>query len=77
MYCESAVNGIRIALDEINGKGGILGRKLDLVVRDTEMKVDVAVREVKDLILREKVELPSGPLQQRHRAGDAGCPLGV
>ena len=61
MYSESGVNGIKIALDEINGKGGILGRKLDLVVRDTEMKVDVAVREVKDLILREKVDFLLGP----------------
>lgn len=61
MYCEAAVNGIRIALDEINTKGGVLGRKLDLVVRDTEMKVDVAVREVKDLILREKVNFLLGP----------------
>jgi branched-chain amino acid transport system substrate-binding protein len=55
------VKGIKIALDEINAKGGVLGRKLDLVVRDTEAKVDVAVREVKDLILREKVNFLIGP----------------
>jgi branched-chain amino acid transport system substrate-binding protein len=61
MYSESGVKGIKIALDEINAKGGILGRKLDLVVRDTEAKVDVAVREVKDLILREKVNFLVGP----------------
>ncbi len=61
MYSESAVHGIRIAIDEINAKGGILGRKVDLTVRDTEMKVDVAVREVKDLILREKVNFLTGP----------------
>jgi len=61
MYSESAINGIRIAMDEINAKGGILGRKLDLTVRDTEMKVDVAVREVKDLILRDKVNYLMGP----------------
>ena len=61
MYSESGVKGIKIALDEINAKGGILGRKLDLVVRDTEAKVDVAVREVKDLILREKVNFLIGP----------------
>jgi branched-chain amino acid transport system substrate-binding protein len=61
MYSDSAVHGIRIAIDEINAKGGILGRKLDLTVRDTEMKVDVAVREVKDLILREKVNFLTGP----------------
>ena len=61
MYSESGVKGIKIALDEINAKGGVLGRKLDLVVRDTEAKVDVAVREVKDLILREKVNFLIGP----------------
>jgi len=61
MYSDSAVHGIRIAIEEINAKGGILGRKLDLTVRDTEAKVDVAVREVKDLILREKVNFLTGP----------------
>src|SRR4030042_4180083 len=61
MYSESGVKGVKIALDEINAMGGILGRKLDLVVRDTEAKVDVAVREVKDLILREKVNFLIGP----------------
>jgi len=61
MYSESAIHGIRIAADEINAKGGILGRKLDVTVRDTEMKVDVGAREVKDLILREKVNFLEGP----------------
>ncbi len=61
MYCETGLNGLRIAIEEINAKGGILGRKLDLIVRDTEMKVDVAVRELKDLILREKVDFLIGP----------------
>jgi ABC-type branched-subunit amino acid transport system substrate-binding protein len=31
-------------MDEINGKGGILGRKLDLIV-NTEAKVDVGAGE--------------------------------
>ena len=61
MYSDSAIHGIRIAIEEINAKGGILGRKLDMTVRDTEMKVDVAVRELKDLILREKVNFLLGP----------------
>lgn len=61
MLSESAVQGIRIAVEEINAKGGIMGRKLDLIVRDTEMKVDVGARETKDLILREKVNFLIGP----------------
>ena len=61
MLSESAINGIRIAAEEINAKGGILGRKLDVIVRDTEMKVDVGARETKDLMLREKVNFLEGP----------------
>jgi branched-chain amino acid transport system substrate-binding protein len=61
MYSETGVKGIKIAMEEINAKGGILGRKLDFTVRDTEGKTDVAVREVKDLILREKVNFLIGP----------------
>ena len=61
MYSETAIKGIKLAVEEINAKGGILGRKLDVIVRDTEGKVDVAVREVKDLILREKVNFLIGP----------------
>jgi branched-chain amino acid transport system substrate-binding protein len=61
MYSETGVKGIKIALDEINAKGGILGRRLDFIVRDTEGKADVAVRETKDLILREKVNFLVGP----------------
>src|SRR5512139_383413 len=61
MYSEAGIKGIKMALEEINAKGGILGRKLEYIIRDTEGKVDVAVREVKDLILREKVNFLIGP----------------
>ncbi len=61
MYSETGIKGIKLAVEEINAKGGILGRKVDMFVRDTEGKVDVAVREVKDLILREKVNFLIGP----------------
>jgi branched-chain amino acid transport system substrate-binding protein len=61
MYSEVGVKGIKIAVEEINAKGGILGKKVEYIVRDTEAKVDVAVREVKDLILREKVNFLIGP----------------
>jgi branched-chain amino acid transport system substrate-binding protein len=61
MLSESAAKGIKIAVEEINAKGGVLGRKFDLIVRDTEGKVDVGARETKDLILREKVNFLIGP----------------
>jgi branched-chain amino acid transport system substrate-binding protein len=61
MYSEAGVKGIKMALEEINAKGGILGKKVESIIRDTEAKTDVAVREVKDLILREKVNFLIGP----------------
>jgi branched-chain amino acid transport system substrate-binding protein len=61
MYSEAGIKGIKLALEEINAKGGILGKKVEYIVRDTEGKTDVAVREVKDLILREKVNFLIGP----------------
>jgi branched-chain amino acid transport system substrate-binding protein len=61
MYSDVGVKGIKMAIEEINAKGGILGKKVEYIVRDTEAKVDVAVREVKDLILREKVNFLIGP----------------
>jgi len=61
MYSESAITGIKLAVAEINAKGGILGRKLEYIVRDTEGKTDVGQRETMDLILREKVNFIMGP----------------
>jgi len=61
MYSESAMTGIKMAVEEINAAGGVLGKKLEYVTRDTEAKTDVAVREVKDLILREKANFLMGP----------------
>jgi branched-chain amino acid transport system substrate-binding protein len=49
-----------MAVDEINAKGGVLGRKLQLVVRDDQSKPDVGVREARDLILKEKVNFLTG-----------------
>ncbi len=61
MYSESAITGIKLGVEEINAKGGVLGRKLEFIVRDTEGKTDVGQRETKDLILREKVNFIMGP----------------
>src|SRR5207248_1474497 len=52
--------GHEMAVEEINGKGGVLGRKLQLVIRDDQSKPDVGVREARDLILKEKVNFLTG-----------------
>jgi branched-chain amino acid transport system substrate-binding protein len=59
-YTKPAVSGHEMAVEEINAKGGVLGRKLQLVVRDDQSKPDVGVREARDLILKEKVNFLTG-----------------
>ena len=56
LYSADQVEGIKLAVEEINAKGGFLGQhKVELFIRDTQTKPDVGVREVKDLILRDKI----------------------
>ena len=42
--------------------GGVLGRKIELVIRDTKGNADEAVRVARDLILRENVDFLFGTL---------------
>lgn len=56
LYSADQIEGIKLAVEEINAKGGFLGKhKVELFIRDTQTKPDVGVREVKDLILRDKI----------------------
>jgi branched-chain amino acid transport system substrate-binding protein len=56
LYCKDGVDAIKLAVKEINAQGGFLGKHpIELFIRDTHTKPDIAVREAKDLILRDKV----------------------
>jgi branched-chain amino acid transport system substrate-binding protein len=56
LYSGDGIDAIKLATEEINAKGGFLGNHpIKLFIRDTHTKPDVAVREAKDLILRDKV----------------------
>ena len=48
-------DGVRLAVDEINKSGGVLGRQLELVERDDEAKNERGVQIAQELINREKV----------------------
>ena len=59
---EPSLKGAQMFVDEINAKGGVLGRKIELVIRDTKGNADEAVRIARDLILRENVDFLVGTL---------------
>jgi branched-chain amino acid transport system substrate-binding protein len=48
-------DGVRLATDEINKAGGVLGRQLQLVERDDESKNERGVQIAQELINKEKV----------------------
>lgn len=51
---------VKIAVEEINKAGGILGRPLEMISRDDKLNPENAVREAKDLILNQKVQWIQG-----------------
>ncbi|HET6608752.1 MAG TPA: ABC transporter substrate-binding protein [Rhodopila sp.] len=53
--------GVHYAVDQINAAGGVKGRKIELVVRDTQGDPTKAVNAVQDMISRTKVHAIYGP----------------
>ncbi len=49
-----------LAVEEINETGGILGRRVELVVRDSKSRVDLTYKNVAELIDTEKVSMVFG-----------------
>jgi branched-chain amino acid transport system substrate-binding protein len=47
--------GILLAVEEANAKGGVAGRQVELISRDDQSKPVVALNQAQDLIIREKV----------------------
>ena len=57
---EDGLNGAKIAAEEINAKGGILGRQVALIVRDTQTKPDEGAKVARELITDEKIDVLTG-----------------
>ncbi|HUP36828.1 MAG TPA: ABC transporter substrate-binding protein [Candidatus Limnocylindria bacterium] len=62
LFGDPASKGALMFVDEINAKGGVLGRKLELLPRDTKGNADEAVRVSRELILKENVDFLVGTL---------------
>jgi branched-chain amino acid transport system substrate-binding protein len=54
--------GAELAIDELNAKGGILGRKVELFVRDDQLKPQVGAQRTQELIEKEKCQFIVGGL---------------
>lgn len=60
-FYKSQKEGIEMFIEETNAAGGFLGKKLELVIRDSDLKADVGANLARELILNEKCEYLIGP----------------
>ena len=59
-YTQDVLDGFKLAINEFNAKGGVLGRKIEFVIRDDKFKPDIALNMAKELVMREKVDVLMG-----------------
>src|SRR5437868_15315715 len=62
VYGVPITKGAEMAVADINAKGSVLGRKLELIVRDSKANADEAVRLAREMIIKDNVDFLSGTL---------------
>src|SRR5947208_5472126 len=62
VYGLPITKGAEMAVADINAKGGVLGRKLELLARDSKANADEAVRLAREMIIKNNVDFLSGTL---------------
>ncbi|HEY9735580.1 MAG TPA: ABC transporter substrate-binding protein [Trichocoleus sp.] len=61
-YGESALNGINLAVEEINAAGGVMGRPLSLAIGDTQTAPQPSIDAAQKLVSVEGVSVVIGPM---------------
>ena len=59
-YTQDVLDGFKLAINQVNAKGGVLGKKIVFTTRDDNFKPDVALTMAKELVMREKVDVLMG-----------------
>lgn len=60
-FYASQKKALELFFEETNAAGGILGKKLELIIRDSKLKPDVGATMARELVLSEKCEFLIGP----------------
>ncbi len=61
-YTNDVRDGFKLEVKKINEAGGILGRKVEVLTRDSKFKVDLGLSAAKELIYRENVDIMMGTI---------------
>lgn len=59
-FLEPYKKGMELAVEEINAKGGVNGKKIELITRDDNANPGDAVRVAEELVAREKIDVLTG-----------------
>ncbi|HML10938.1 MAG TPA: ABC transporter substrate-binding protein [Stellaceae bacterium] len=62
VYGKPILAGAELAVSQINAAGGVLGKKLELLSRDSKANADEAVRLARELIIKDNVDFLAGTL---------------
>ena len=62
LFGDPASKGAQMYVDEVNAKGGVLGRKVELIIRDSKADANEAVRVAREMILKDNVDFLMGTL---------------
>jgi len=62
LFGDPASKGAQMFVEELNAKGGVLGRKIELIVRDSKADANEAVRVAREMILKDNVDFLVGTL---------------
>ena len=62
LYGVPILKGAQMAVADLNAKGGVLGRKLELLPRDSKASADEAVRLARELIIKDNADFLAGTL---------------
>jgi branched-chain amino acid transport system substrate-binding protein len=62
VYTYDVRDAFKLAIDEVNAKGGVVGRKIEFTMRDDKFKVDVGLSMAKELVMNEKVDILMGTI---------------
>lgn len=67
VYGKAHISGFELALDEINAAGGVLGRRMEMVIGDSKTEPRIVVEQANRLIRQEKVDFLAGTFSSAER----------
>lgn len=67
VYGKAHFSGFELAVEEINAKGGVLGRPIEIVVGDSKTEPRIVVEQANRLVRQERVDLLAGTFSSAER----------